>query len=243
MFADAEVSSILCARGGYGSQAIVPLLDVDVIRNSPKPIIGCSDLTALQLWLLDQCGLVSLHGPMAAGDFSRDDGVDLDSWNACTQGTEHWSLGESSGLRTLHEGFASGRLWGGCLSLLVSTLATPLELLVADKQETILFVEDVSEKPYKIERMLTQWRDAGKLQSVTGIVFGEMLGCEQPDVRYTLVDVLRRVLKDFAGPVAYGLRSGHVSCDNVTLPLGVRAELACGVEATLTFREAAMVTA
>ncbi len=242
-FADAEVCAIFCARGGYGSQSVLPLLDLDMIRRNPKPIIGCSDVTALQLWLHEQCGLVSLHGPMVAGDFARADGVDESSLDSCLHGIASWKLGDASGMWSLREGEATGQLWGGCLSLLVATLGTPHELLQDTQDDLILFLEDIAEKPYKIERMFTQWRDAGKLARVKGIVFGEMLDCEQPGAHYKLEDVLRRVLEDFPGPVAYGLRSGHVSHGNITLPIGVRTTLTCGGEATLAFEEAATVSA
>ncbi len=239
MFGDPEVRAILCARGGYGSQALLPLLDLELIRNNPKPIIGCSDLTAVECWLLEQTGLVCLHGPMAAGDFAREDGVDFASWSACLTAKPEWQLNAASGLQTLKPGVASGQIYGGCLSLLVSTLGTPFELLRAATDDMILFIEDIGEKPYQIERMLSQWRAAGKLERVRGIVFGEMLNCEQPGARYTLRDVLLRVLADFPGPVAYGLRSGHVSRANITLPIGVACELDCRSAATLTIREAA----
>jgi len=239
MFRDPEVRAILCTRGGYGSQALLPLLDLDLIRKNPKPILGCSDLTAIECWLLEQTGLVSLHGPMAAGDFARDDGMDLASLAACLSGKSGWQLNAASGLQILKPGTASGQLYGGCLSLLVSTLATPYELLRAHDKDIILFVEDIGEKPYQIERMLTQWRSAGKLERVRGIVFGEMLNCEQPGARYTLRDVLLRVLADFPGPIAMGLRSGHVSRANITLPIGVACELNCNSNSTLTLKDSA----
>jgi muramoyltetrapeptide carboxypeptidase len=253
MFLDQSVRAILCARGGYGSQALLSLIDLDVVRQNPKPIVGCSDITVLQSWLLEQTGLVCLHGPMAAGDFAREEGqvaasddsrfVDLASWNACLTGEPEWQLAAASGLHTLKPGTARGRLYGGCLSLLVSTLGTTHELLRVPAEDMVLFLEDIGEKPYQIDRMLTQWRAAGKLDRVSGIVFGEMLGCEQSGVTYTLRDVLQRVLADFPGPVAFGLRSGHVSHANVTLPLGIACELDCGDHATLTFKGPATITA
>jgi len=237
MFCDSAVRLILCTRGGYGSQALLPQLDLELIQKNPKPILGCSDLTAMQCWMLDQIGLVSFHGPMAAGDFAREDGLELASLNDCFSGKSEWRLNESSGLQTLKNGAAQGRLYGGCLSLLVSSLATRYEL--KPQQDSVLFIEDIGEKPYQIERMLTQWRAAGKLDCVKGVIFGEMLNCEQPGGGYTLRDVLQRVLADFPGPVGYGLRSGHVSRANVTLPLGVQCELVCGASATLTIVEPA----
>jgi muramoyltetrapeptide carboxypeptidase len=243
MFADPEVRAIVCARGGYGSQALLPLLDLGLVRANPKPIVGCSDVTALQLWLYEQCGLVSWHGPMVAGDFAREDGMDMQSWTSCARGMAPWQLASDSGLQVVRAGRATGKLWGGCLSLLVSTLATPFELLRDPQEDWILFLEDIGEKPYKIERMFRQWHDAGKLKRVKGIIFGEMLECEQPNARYSLRDVLHRVLEDFPGPVACGLRSGHVSRANITLPIGVSVELVCEDAATLVSQEAATLPA
>lgn len=242
MFADKKVRAIVCARGGYGSQGLLPLLDMDLIRANPKPLVGCSDLTALQLWLLDRCGLVSLHGPMLAGDFARKDGVDFVSWDACLSGAMDWKVDAENGLSLLQKGIATGVLWGGCLSMLVSGLATPFELLADKREDVLLFVEDIGEKPYKIERMISQWSEAGKLERVKGILFGEMLDCEQPSSSYKLTDVLRRIFEKFDGPVAYGLRSGHVSRANVTLPLGVKATLECSDHATLTIHQAATIS-
>jgi muramoyltetrapeptide carboxypeptidase len=241
MFADPEIKAILCARGGYGSASLLSLLDLDAVRSNPKPILGCSDISVLELWLLDQTGVVSLHGPMVAGDFARADGVDLASLEHCFSGDSVWRVGAGDGLRPIFPGRAQGRLWGGCLSLLVSTLGTPHELLPDAGEDIVLFIEDVGEKPYQVERMLEQWRAAGKLERVSGIVFGEMLYCEQPSANYTLEEVLRRVLANFEGPVAIGLRSGHVSYGNVTLPLGVRATLEAGGDTSLQLDESALL--
>jgi len=129
-------------------------------------------------------------------------------------------------------------LYGGCLSLLTASLGSDFEIRTDD---TILFIEDVAEKPYQIDRMLMQLRLAGKLKQVRGIIFGEMLDCVQPGGQdYTLQQVIMRVLKDFSGPIIYGLRSGHVSSNNITLPIGVRAELvADGAGVKLSILEAA----
>ena len=129
-------------------------------------------------------------------------------------------------------------MYGGCLSLLTASLGSDFEIRTDD---TILFIEDVAEKPYQIDRMLMQLRLAGKLKQVRGIIFGEMLDCVQPGGQdYTLQQVIMRVLKDFSGPIIYGLRSGHVSSNNITLPIGVRAELvADGAGVKLSILEAA----
>ena len=121
------------------------------------------------------------------------------------------------------EGAAEGILYGGCLSILVASLGTPYEINTAG---TILFIEDIAAKPFQIDRMLMQLKLAGKLADVRGIVFGEMVDCIQTqDQGYALEEVVVRVVGDLGVPVAYGLRSGHVSRGNITLPFGVRAAL------------------
>jgi muramoyltetrapeptide carboxypeptidase LdcA involved in peptidoglycan recycling len=129
-------------------------------------------------------------------------------------------------VQTLRSGKAAGKLYGGCLSMLVASLGTPFEIQTAD---TILFIEDIAEKPYRIDRMLMQLRLAGKLDGVRGFVFGEMLDCAPPvGESYTLQQVIMRVLAPFNVPIVYGLKSGHVTSGNITLPIGVLAELAAG---------------
>lgn len=232
-FADPEVRAILCNRGGYGSAELLPGLDLDLIRRNPKILIGCSDITAIQTWIHDQTGLVVFHGPMAAGDWARPSGVDDRSWQAALSGSEPWELGAQDGLRTLRPGVAQGRFYGGCLSLLVASLGTPYAV---QPNDCVLFLEDVGEKPYRIERMLLQLRLAGKLERVRGIVFGQMKDCTQPGASAELLDqVLLRVLADFPGPVATGLRSGHVDARNITLPIGMNCALDCSAEPVVRF--------
>jgi len=160
---------------------------------------------------------------MVAKDFAHSDGVDLPSWQAAMSGASEWEIADDSGIEPLIEGSAEGILYGGCLSLLAASLGTPQEISTS---ETILFLEDVNTKPFQIDRMLMQLKLAGKLKAVRGIVFGEMLGCVQPGGQdYTLKEVVLRVVQDLGVPIAFGLRSGHVSRRNITLPLGVRAAL------------------
>jgi muramoyltetrapeptide carboxypeptidase len=136
---------------------------------------------------------------------------------------------EDGELETLREGTAEGRLRGGCLSLLAAAAGTPWALGPHD--DTILFVEDVDEPPYRIDRMLFQLRHTGALHGVRGIVFGDMRGCApKMDAAYTLEDVIREALADLEVPIALGLSSGHTRSPNVTLPLGVRARLVCGAD-------------
>jgi muramoyltetrapeptide carboxypeptidase len=233
-FGDASVNAIICNRGGYGSAEMLSGLDLDLIGQNPKIFVGCSDITSLETYIHDKSGLVVFHGPMAAGDFARQNGVDLASWQAALSQERSWQLGPASGLRTLKPGSAQGKFYGGCLSMLVASLGTPYEI---QTENTVLFLEDIGVKPYQIDRMLLQLRLAGKLAHVRGIVFGPMLDCVQPGTADELLDsVLLRVLADFSGPVAIGLRSGHVLERNITVPIGVDSELDLTNSPTLRFQ-------
>ena len=240
-FADETTSAVMCLRGGYGSNYLLDGLDLELIRKHPKPFFAYSDLTGIQLHLLDRLGLPAFHGPMVAADFSSEKGVHLPSFRAALAG-EPYSVGPEEGLRILRSGRISspvrGILYGGCLSILVSLLGTPYEPQIEGK---LLFLEDTGAKPYQIDRMLWQLRQAGKLEGVRGIVFGEMLDCSSPGASPNLLDeVILRVLEDFAGPIVIGLRSGHVSHGNVTLTLGVEAELRTTDEAELRLLQPAV---
>ena len=237
-FADDQVRAIFTTRGGYGSNYLLEEMDLDLIGESPKPFIGYSDLTALHLWMLDQIHLPAFHGPMLSADFAREDGVHLPSLQAALAG-KPYTLGTQEGLRPLHPGRARGTLYGGCLSIIVALLGTPYEPQTEGK---LLFLEDVNAKPYQIDRMLWQLGQAGKLEGVRGIVFGEMLDCTSPGAPPELLDqVILRALEEFKGPIAIGLRSGHVSRSNVTLTFGVDSEQLVQKEAQLHLIEPAVV--
>jgi muramoyltetrapeptide carboxypeptidase len=228
MFARDDVRAIICARGGYGTNYLLDALDLENIKAHPKIFVGYSDVTTLLTYILDSTGLVTFHGPMVTKDFAHSDGVDLSSCEAAFTGHSEWTLdfGPESGAKPLLPGSAEGILYGGCLSMLAASLGTPYEIHTAG---TILFIEDVAAKPYQIDRMLMQLKLANKFANVRGVVFGEMVDCLQTkDQGYTLEEVVSRVVGDLGVPVAYGLRSGHVSRSNITLPLGVRAALNVG---------------
>lgn len=225
-FADPETSIIASVRGGYGSNYLLDALDLDLIRGHPKPFFAYSDLTGTQLFLLDRLGLPAFHGPMVAADFSLDDGVHLASFHAAITGRPY-SIGPAEGLRTLKPGPTTnpvrGTLYGGCLSILVSLLGTPWEPATEGK---LLFLEDTGARPYQIDRMLWQLRHAGKFNGVRGIIFGEMLDCASPGAPAKLLnDAILSALSGLDIPIAIGLRSGHVSRQNVTLLFGIEAEL------------------
>jgi muramoyltetrapeptide carboxypeptidase len=229
-FADENTTAVMALRGGYGANYLLEGLNAARIALHPKPFFAYSDLTGIQLRLLDEIGLIAFHGPMLAADFYRDDGVHGASFRAALNG-DAYSVAASEGLRPLKSGSARGTLYGGCLSILVSLIGTPWE---PRTEGTLLFLEDVGVKPYQIDRMLWQLRTAGKLDGVTGIVFGEMLDCVSPSASPELLEeAILNALDEFAGPIAIGLRSGHVSRGNVTLRFGMEAEFTAGNEVRL----------
>jgi muramoyltetrapeptide carboxypeptidase len=242
MFARDEVRAILCARGGYGTNYLLSKLDPSKIVAHPKVFVGYSDITTLETCFTDSAGFITFHGPMVTKDFALDDGVDLPSWHAAMEGLSAWEItsDSDSGMQGLLDGEAEGTLYGGCLTLLVASLGTPHEIRT---DGTILFMEDVNAKPYQVDRMLMQLKLAGKLRQVKGIIFGEMLDCVQTaNQGYTLQQIVLRILGDLSVPVVYGLRSGHVTRKNITLPIGVRASLRVnGREAQLKILEAATI--
>jgi muramoyltetrapeptide carboxypeptidase len=240
-FADDTVRVVFATRGGYGANYLLDGLDMDVLGDHPKPLFGYSDLTALQIVLLDTLNLPSFHGPMVSPDFGREDGVHLPSLLGALSG-EPYKVGRPEGLRLLKSGYDAqpvrGTLYGGCLSILLALLGTAFEPQTEGK---LLFLEDVGTKPFQIDRMLWQLKQSEKLDGVKGIIFGEMLDCVSPGARPDLLeDVILNALDDFDGPIAIGLRSGHVSRANVTLTFGVEAEFSATLEPELRMLEAAV---
>jgi muramoyltetrapeptide carboxypeptidase len=236
-FADESTEMIASLRGGYGSNYLLDGLDLDLIREHPKPFFAYSDLTGAQLYLLDKLCLPAFHGPMVAADFYKEDGVHLPSFHAAIAG-DAYRVGPEGGLRALKPGTARGILYGGCLSILVSLLGTPWEPATEEK---LLFIEDTGAKPYQVDRMLWQLRAAGKFEGVRGVIFGEMLDCTSPGAPPDLLEQV--ILRAFEGsdvPIAFGLRSGHVSRGNVTLTFGVEAELRAGDDVALNILEPAV---
>ena len=219
-----DIAALIGVRGGYGSNYLLDRLDFGKFIRHPKILLGSSDLTSLLTAITDRTGLVTFHGPMVAKDIAAGS-FETSSWNNALGGASNWSI-PAEGVEILNRGQAEGRLYGGCLSMLAASLGTPFEI---QTDNTILFIEDVAEKPYRIDRMLIQLRLAGKFENVRGFVFGEMLDCVQPGrADYTLQQVISKVLGDYDVPIVFGLRSGHVTKGNITLPFGVRAQLVAG---------------
>jgi len=216
-----DIGTVVCSRGGYGSNYLLPLIDFEALKASPKSFVGYSDNTSMLL-ALDRIGLVSFHGPMVASDFSagRADAV---SFRAALAGEPlDFSFAAGSGVQSLVAGEAHGPLIGGCLSIVVTSLGTPWEMQSEGK---ILFLEDVSEKPFRIDRMLMHLLLAGKFKDVRGIIFGAMSGCLPTAGEEILPQMILRILGGIGVPVVFGVPSGHVQSGNLTLPFGVPAQL------------------
>ncbi len=160
MFARDDIRAIICARGGYGSNYVLPRLDLKTIAAHPKIFVGYSDLTTLLTAFTDTANFVTFHGPMVAKDFALSDGVDFASWQNAVTGSAEWKIGNDSAAKPLVAGEAEGTLYGGCLSILVAALGTANDIRT---EGTILFLEDVAAKPFQIDRMLMQLKLAGKL--------------------------------------------------------------------------------
>jgi muramoyltetrapeptide carboxypeptidase len=222
MLQSRDIRAIFCARGGYGSGHLIPDLSADLIRQNPKIISGASDVTLLLNWI-ERSGVVAFHGPMVATSIRQGSvGYDRDVMLRLLQGTAPLRL-PTDGTTILRPGSSEGRLTGGCLSLVVSTLGTGYEI---DTTDSILVLEDIDAKPYQIDRMITQLKHARKFDSVRGVIFGEMLSCMQhPNQGYTLEQVLLDLLTEFSFPVLFGFATGHTSRPNVIVPFGVRARL------------------
>jgi muramoyltetrapeptide carboxypeptidase len=223
LLADPEVKGIVCARGGAGAAWLLPHLDASGLP--PKVFVGYSDVTFLHL-LFNQARVVSFHGPMAAHEFAGD-GLEEASFRAAVMGEGPRYASAPDDLLPLRGGEAEGRLLGGCLSILAAAAGTPWAFR-PDPEGTVLFLEDVYERPYRIDRMLFTLRHSGAFDGVRGVVFGDMKGCYPAGpADYTLEDVVLQSLSGLDVPIALGLSSGHTR-PNLTLPLGVRARLLCG---------------
>ena len=219
MFCDPEVKAIIAARGGYGSGRLLPLLNPAVVREHPKIFIGHSDITFLLNDFVQRAELVTFHGPLVAGLPQRPEAVE----HMLTMLTGERIGWHEAAQEVVQPGTAEGLLAGGCLSVIVASSGTPYAL---QTQGRLLFLEDVNEKPYRIDRMLTQMRQAGALDHVAGVIFGEMNGCVAEEYeRVSVLDVIAEAFADAPYPVAFGLPSGH-GAGTLTVPLGVHARLA-----------------
>lgn len=221
--ADRDLPAIVFLRGGYGLTRLLPDLDWELLGRRPRAYVGYSDLTPFLVEVPRRLGLASFHGPMVAGDLARGLGGDeARSLLACLAGELPRELPVILDPEERYRAPVEGPLLGGCLSLLVATLGTPW---APDLEGSVLFLEDVGEPLYRLDRMLTHLRLSGRLNSIRALIFGH-LGCldsPRPDPA-GCITALRRGLADFPWPVAWGLPAGHES-PNLTLPLGLPCRL------------------
>ena len=238
-WADPDVSAVIAARGGYGSVHLLPLLDPREVRDRPKAFIGYSDNTSLLTWLTQECRVTAFHGPMVAARFAKGPtAYDRDTLLRCLCRNEPAGEIASPGLDTLVPGEAAGMLTGGTLTQLVASLGTPFAF--CPPPGCVLFLDDVGERPYRIDRMLTQLRLSGILSRASAIVFNELPGCDEPGGSPTSKSVVASLLQDFPGPVLFGLPSGHTDGACLTLPFGVRARVIGGARPRVVIEEAAV---
>lgn len=236
---DPSIAALIAVRGGYGSVHLLPLLSRDDLRRSPKAFVGYSDTTSLHTWLTVGCGIVAFHGPMLEGRLARGaDGYDRRSLVACLTRPEPAGEFSPDGLEVLVGGEASGPLYGGTMTQLLASLGTPFAFDPPDG--CLLFLEDVNERPYRLDRMLTQLRLSGILSRARGLVFGQMRGCDEPGGVPRARDLVGELLAGFRGPVLFGFPSGHTDGPTWTLPLGVRAHVIGTGRARVVIDEAAV---
>ena len=232
MFADDGIDAIFALRGGYGSQRILPLLDYDVMKKNPKVFIGSSDITAILIAMHEKTGLVGFYGPSATGNYSD---YALEQWRKVLwEPGDRTRIGEAppierrpgqveskNRITRFAGGAAEGRLIGGNLTLVSTLMGTPFE---PDFRDRIIFLEDVDEAPYRIDRMLTQLWLAGKLQHAAGIAFGKFTKTDDDGNTFSIEEIIRNRCGSLGIPVVGGLMIGHIA-DKTTVPMGIRARL------------------
>ncbi|MFQ5822449.1 MAG: LD-carboxypeptidase [bacterium] len=226
MFLDPEVDAIFCTRGGYGTPRLLDLIDYDVIRKNPKIFVGYSDITALQLAIFKRTQVVTFSGPMVAVEMGKgiEPFTETHFWNLLMKAEAKTRLeGHNGSLKILNKGKSEGRLIGGCLSLICSLLGTPF---LPDFKNAILFVEEIGEEPYRIDRNLTQLKLAGVLNQIKGIVFGQFHDClaQSNEPSLTIERIIYDVTSDLDIPILAELPYGHVD-RKYTIPIGTRVYL------------------
>jgi muramoyltetrapeptide carboxypeptidase len=235
---DPSIAGLVAVRGGYGTAHLLPLLDPGVVRSHPKVFLGYSDLTTLQMWQLQQAGVVAFQAPMLEGRLARGSaGYDRDALLRVVSTPEPAGV-IMDALDVFREGDARGTIVGGTLTQIAASLGGPWAF--APPAGHILFLEDVGERPYRLDRLVTQLRHARVFEKSSAIVLGTFPGCDEPGGSPTAREVLADLFADFSGPVVYGLRVGHVGGPALTLPLGVTGRVVAGTTGQLLVEEAAV---
>jgi muramoyltetrapeptide carboxypeptidase len=236
---DPTIAGIIAVRGGFGSAHLLPLLDRSEIRRARKAFIGYSDITSLLAFVTTGCELVAFHGPTVAGRLGKGIGAyDPDSFiNALCR---RQPIGEltTPAVETIRGGEVSGPLFGGTLAQLAASLGTPFAF--SPPQGHVLFLDEVNERPYRLDRMVTQLRQSGVLARAAAVVVGELPGCDEPSGQPTARSVVADLFADFPGPVLIGFPSGHTAGPAMTLPLGVLCRVVADGRPRLVIEEAAV---
>lgn len=224
-FESEDIKGIFCLRGGYGTTRILPMIDFDMIRENPKVFIGYSDISSLHFNINQKANLITFHGPMPTTDYRVHEGFTNDSLKTCLFAPEKLQAitnppGEK--IQVLRSGKASGKLVGGNLSLMAGTLGSPYEV---DTKGKILFIEDVDEQPFRIDKMLTALSLAGKFSDCEGIILGTFERCTETEhPALSLAEIFEEVVLPHDKPTILNLRAGHIYPQS-TLPMGADISL------------------
>jgi muramoyltetrapeptide carboxypeptidase len=236
---DPSIAALVAVRGGYGSVHLLPLLEPSLFAGLPKAFIGYSDNTSIMTWLTLAGRVVSFHGPMLDGRLARGEaGYDRDTFTRCLCRLEPPGEITHPQVEVLHSGEASGMLIGGTLTQLCASLGTPYAF--DPPPGCILFLDEVAERPYRLDRMLTQLYLSGILSRASALVFGEMPRCDEPSGTPTAREVIEDLTIGFKGPVLFGLPSGHTNGATLTLPFGVEARVVAGKQPAVVIEESAV---
>ena len=236
---DPSISALIAVRGGYGSVQLLPLLDPAAFRAHPKAFIAYSDNTSILTWLNQACGIVAFHGPMLEGRFAAGETRwDRDTFERTL--CRNAPAGEIAHphMEALKDGEAAGTLTGGTLTQLVGSLGTPYAF--DPPNGCVLFLDEIGERPFRLDRMLTQLRLSGLLARASAVVFNELPNCDEPGGSYQAKITVADVLSDFPGPIVFGLPSGHTGGATMTLPFGVRARVVTSPRPALHIEESAV---
>jgi len=236
---DPSIAGLIGVRGGYGSAQVLPLLDRAEAVRACKPFVGYSDLTAMLTFLTLGCQLVAFHGPMLAGRLGRGaEGYDERSFMSALCRREPMGELAPPGLAAIRPGDATGMLLGGTLTQLLASLGTPFAFAPPDGY--VLFLDEVGERPYRLDRMVLQLRQTGLLDRAAAVVVGELPRCDEPTGDPTARAVMAELFADFRGPVLIGFPSGHTVSPAMTLPFGVQARVVADGRPRLVIEEAAV---